>query len=41
VFIGSSDGNLYELSLADGTERWRFKIGRNVTAAPAIGEGCW
>ncbi len=40
VFVGASDGCLYELELKDGKERWKFEIGRDVTASPAIGEGC-
>lgn len=40
VFIGSSDGNLYELGLRDGKLRDKFVIGKAVTASPAIGEGC-
>jgi len=39
VFIGSGEGNLYELSLADGTETWKFTAGKPITASPAIGEG--
>jgi outer membrane protein assembly factor BamB len=38
VFCGSSDGNLYELDLKTGEERWQAKIGREVTASPAVGE---
>jgi outer membrane protein assembly factor BamB len=40
VFVGASDGFLYELGLKDGKERWKHEIGRDVTASPAIGEGC-
>ena len=28
VFIGSDDGNLYALALADGRKLWAFKTGR-------------
>lgn len=42
VFVGSNDGNVYGISLADGKEVWRFKDpeGRSFTASPAVGEGC-
>jgi eukaryotic-like serine/threonine-protein kinase len=39
VFVGSSDGNLYELGLKDGKEVAKYPIGKEVTASPAIGEG--
>ena len=39
VFVGSSDGNLYELALKDGKQRAKYPIGRDVTASPAVGEG--
>lgn len=39
VFVGSSDGSLYEVGL-DGQQRWKMKLGRSVTASPAVGEGC-
>ena len=37
VFVGSSDGNLYVLDLANGGERQHFTLGREITAAPAVG----
>lgn len=40
VFIGSSDGNLYEFQLSDGTVNWKHNLGKPVTASPAVGEGC-
>ena len=39
VFIGCHDGNLYELGLTDGKERWKFNAGKPISAAPAVGEG--
>lgn len=39
VFIGSNDGNLYELGLTDGKERWKHNAGKPISAAPAVGEG--
>lgn len=37
VFIGSTDGNLYELNIADGKERWKFNAGK--ANAATVGEG--
>ncbi|MBM4075306.1 MAG: serine/threonine protein kinase [Planctomycetes bacterium] len=39
VFIGSNDGNLYELGLTDGKERWKHNAGKPISGAPAVGEG--
>ncbi|MDZ4684563.1 MAG: PQQ-binding-like beta-propeller repeat protein, partial [Planctomycetaceae bacterium] len=39
VFVGSHDGNLYELGLADGKERWKHNAGKPLSSGPAIGEG--
>ena len=40
IFVGSNDGYVYEIGLDDGKQRWKEKLGRSVTASPAIGEGC-
>jgi len=42
VFVGSNDGNVYGINLADGKEVWRFRDldGRPFAASPAVGEGC-
>ncbi len=40
VFCGASDGFLYELNSKTGQELHRYKIGREVTASPAIGQNC-
>lgn len=40
IFFGSDDGNLYEVGLADGKQRFKTKLGRTVSASPAVGEGC-
>lgn len=40
VFVGSNDGYVYEVGLDDGIQRWKAKLGRSVTASPAVGEGC-
>jgi outer membrane protein assembly factor BamB len=39
VFVGSGDGNLYELNLQDGTQNWKYNVGKPITAGPAAGEG--
>ncbi len=39
VFVGSGDGNLYGLRLADGKQVWKFAAGAEITASPAIGRG--
>jgi len=39
VFVGSNDGHIYEIGLQDGKQRWKMKLGRSVTASPAVGEG--
>ncbi len=40
IFVGSNDGYVYEIGLNDGKQRWKEKLGRSVTASPAVGEGC-
>lgn len=39
AYFGSSDGNLYALSVQDGTERWRFSTGDRVGSGPAVAGG--
>ena len=39
VFIGSDDGNVYALRLADGTQLWAFATGDNVEAPPLYLDG--
>ena len=39
VFVGSDDGNLYELNAATGELRAKFNLGKPISASPAIGEG--
>ena len=36
VVVGSDDGRLYVVSLADGRELWRHDIGQPVTSSPAV-----
>ena len=39
VFVGSSDGNLYELDLATGKKVWEFTAGAPLSASPAAADG--
>jgi len=39
VFIGSDDGNVYALALADGKKVWAFKTGGGVESSPLVMEG--
>ena len=39
VFIGSDDGNVYALALADGKKVWAFKTGGGVESSPLVLEG--
>ena len=39
VVVGTGDGVLRALSLADGRERWRFATGGRIRSAPAVVDG--
>jgi outer membrane protein assembly factor BamB len=39
VFVGSTDGRLYELDLAKGTKLSEFDAGAAITASPAVSNG--
>ena len=39
VFVGSTDGRLYELDLAKGTKLSDFDAGAAITASPAVAGG--
>ena len=39
VFVGSNDGNVYAINLADGREVWAFKTADAVEAAPLVLQG--
>jgi outer membrane protein assembly factor BamB len=39
VFVGSTDGRLYELNAAKGTKSWDFDAGAAITASPAVAAG--
>ena len=36
VYVGSNDGNLYALNLADGSLLWKFAAGGDIVASAAI-----
>jgi outer membrane protein assembly factor BamB len=36
VYVGSSDGTLYAVDAATGTEQWRFTTGGSVYSSPAV-----
>ncbi|TLZ69766.1 MAG: hypothetical protein E6K10_09960 [Methanobacteriota archaeon] len=38
VIVPSKDGNLYAISLADGTERWRAAVGAGVSSPALFGD---
>lgn len=40
VFVGSSDGNLYEMNLKSGDLINKTFLGKGITASPAVGENC-
>jgi outer membrane protein assembly factor BamB len=39
VYVGSNDGNLYELDLATGRKAWEFTAGAPLLASPAVAGG--
>ena len=39
VIVGSDDGRVYLLGLADGTEHWSYEIGQPVQSSPAVVAG--
>ena len=39
VFVGSTDGRLYELDLLKGAKVWDFDAGAAITASPAVANG--
>ena len=39
VVVGSEDGNLYMVNLADGKEIWKYEIGQAITSSPAVVNG--
>jgi outer membrane protein assembly factor BamB len=39
LFVGSSDGKMYSLDVADGNMRWAFKTGGEIYSSPAVDKG--
>ena len=39
VLVGSADGRLYGVAVADGLERWAADLGAPVSASPAVSDG--
>lgn len=39
VYVGSTDGSLYALNRADGTQRWKFDTRGPVSSSPAVANG--
>jgi outer membrane protein assembly factor BamB len=39
VVIGSDDGRLYLVNMADGNEIWSTDIGEGLTGSPAVANG--
>ena len=39
AYVGSTDGSLYALEVASGTQKWKFKTGARVVSSPAVENG--
>jgi hypothetical protein len=39
VYVGSRDNHLYAVNAEDGTERWRFATGGEISSSPAVVDG--
>jgi outer membrane protein assembly factor BamB len=39
AYIGSTDGHLYAINIADGKERWRFATHARITSSAAVSDG--
>jgi outer membrane protein assembly factor BamB len=39
AYVGSTDGNLYAVDLAAGTQKWKFKTDARVVSSPAVEAG--
>jgi outer membrane protein assembly factor BamB len=37
--VGSDDGRLYLLALADGKALWSYEMGKPITSSPAVAGG--
>src|SRR5262245_5286988 len=36
VYVGSTDGSLYAVNRADGTQRWKYDTGGPISSSPAF-----
>src|SRR5450432_3700663 len=39
AYVGSTDGNLYAVDLASGTQKWKFATEARITSSPAVAQG--
>jgi outer membrane protein assembly factor BamB len=39
AYVGSTDGNLYAVDLANGTQKWKFAAKARITSSPAVADG--
>jgi outer membrane protein assembly factor BamB len=39
VVVGSDDGRLYVVSLAQGKELWTYEVGQPIESSPAVARG--
>ena len=39
AYVGSTDGNLYAIDVATGTQKWKFATGARITSSPAVAGG--
>jgi outer membrane protein assembly factor BamB len=39
IVVGSDDGRLYMVSLAEGKEIWSYEIGQPLTSSPSVSDG--
>ena len=39
VYVGSTDGSLYAVNQADGTQRWKFESEGPIASSPAVSDG--
>lgn len=39
AYVGSTDGNLYAINTASGTQKWKFEAKSRITSSPAVTDG--
>lgn len=39
IYVGSTDGNLYAIDRASGTQKWKFETKSRVPSSPAVSDG--